>query len=314
MKKNIPVTLFIVLVLLLSACEQTTATEPVAGSGTEPPVTGEPVVEASPTASPSPVPQNLLPAKPQNVTFQTPQGRTLQGRYFPASLENAPVVVLIHWIMANQDDWQTVAVWLQNRGQELQGTCSAPIPCPWWDSSWFPSIGSRTYAVFTFTLSGCEAADGCSNWTGPVWAEDSNAAILYASQLEGVDPARIVTAGASIGADAAIDSCVWLNAQGGAGHCLGSLAFSPGSYLELSYPVQVTALEAGSVPAWCLFAENDGESAPTCRSASGTAYRLFEYAGNDHGMFLIKPDLTPKASTKTTLEIFLEFLDLTLTP
>ncbi|TRZ53895.1 hypothetical protein D4S03_01030, partial [bacterium] len=86
------------------------------------------------------------------------------------------------------------------------------------------------------------------------------------------------------------------------------------SYLELSYPVQVTALEAGSVPAWCLYAEGDPPSAATCRSANGTAYRMFEYAGNDHGMWLIKPDLTPKASTKTTLEIFLEFLDLTLTP
>lgn len=31
MKKNIPVTLFIVLVLLLSACERTTATEPANG-------------------------------------------------------------------------------------------------------------------------------------------------------------------------------------------------------------------------------------------------------------------------------------------
>jgi hypothetical protein len=31
MKKNIPVTLFIVLVLLLSACERTTATEPADG-------------------------------------------------------------------------------------------------------------------------------------------------------------------------------------------------------------------------------------------------------------------------------------------
>jgi dienelactone hydrolase len=321
MEKNLLITLFVVLTLLASACARPVATEPLSSSETEPAmtdvsVTEAPVAEASPTASPSPVIQNLLPAQPQDVTIQTPQGRSLQGRYFPAAEEKAPLVVLIHWIMANQDDWQVVADWLQNRGQTATGACSMPIPCPWWDSAWFPDNGDRSYAVFTFTLSGCEANDGCMKITPEAWAEDANAAILYASQLEGIDPLRIVTAGASIGADAAIDSCVWLNSQGSKAHCAGTFQFSPGSYLGIDYTSQVTALAAAQppIPAWCLYAENDPEAAPTCRAVSGSAYQKLEYAGNDHGMFLIQPGLAPKESGGTTLEQFLSFLDLTLEP
>ena len=40
------------------------------------------------------------------------------------------------------------------------------------------------------------------------WAEAANARIVYAAHLEGVDPVRIITAGANIGADAATDSCL----------------------------------------------------------------------------------------------------------
>jgi hypothetical protein len=90
------------------------------------------------------------------------------------------------------------------------------------------------------------------------------------------------------------------------------MAFSPGNYLGLSYPEQVAALDASSVPAWCLYADGDGEAAPTCKSASGTKVRMLEYVGNDHGMMLIQPGLTPKDSEKTTLELFLEFLDSTV--
>lgn len=317
MKKSNLSFLFITLLLLLPACTAGTTNRPGVVNDTELPEDWEPVIEENPSAPPSPVPFDFMPPEPQNVTFQTPQDRTLQGRYFPAVVENAPLIVLIHWIMANQDDWQVVASWLQNRGQTaVTGSCSAPSPCPWWNLSWFPFVGERTYAVFTFSLSGCEEADGCTTFAGQAWAEDANAAILYASQLEGVDPEHIVTAGASIGADAAIDSCAWLNAQGGTPRCVGSLAFSPGSYLGLDYSDQVTALGTAQpiLPAWCLYAQGDGESLTTCRPVSGINYQKFEYAGSDHGMNLIKPDLTPKDSSKSTLEIFLDFLDLTLTP
>jgi hypothetical protein len=314
LKKKVPFTLVIILAILLSACEPTTLPESAIGSTSEPVVTEPALGGQNPLPVSSQAPLNVLPATPQKASVETLQGRTLQGRYYPAAEENAPLVVLIHWVMANQGDWKAVAAWLQNRGVATTGTCSMPDPCDWWDPSWFPPMGGRSYAVYTYTLSGCEPNNGCASITREAWAEDANAAILYASQLPGIDPNRIVTAGASIGADAAIDSCAWLNNQSGPGYCRGSLAFSPGSYLVDEYAGQVTELETSQppVPAWCLFAESDAEAAPTCRSASGTSYQMFEYAGNNHGMMLIAPNLAPKDSPKTTLEIFLDFLGMAL--
>jgi hypothetical protein len=262
-----------------------------------------------PTRTSAPVPEQTLPQNPQDLTFQTPQGRTLQGRYFPAAKDNAPLVILVHWVMSNQDDWQVVAAWLQNRGQSLPRECTNPSGCYWWDPSWFPSMGETSYAVFTFSLTSCETSMGCTGWTGDVWAEDANAAIQYASQLPGVDPTRIVTAGASIGADAAIDSCAWFDLQGGPARCVGAMSFSPGNYLDLAYEDQVTSLEGLSIPAWCLYAEGDSDSNVTCNSASGTNYTTYAYAGSAHGMMLIAPERMPKNSNKTTLELFLAFLN-----
>lgn len=303
-------------ITILSACAAPSSATPSTVIDTQAPIPQPTNTEETIalTATPTPGSVNLLPPEPRDVTFDTPQGRQIMGRYFPAAMENAPLVVLIHWVMANQDDWQTIAAWLQNRGQIASGTCSLSISCPWWDPTWFPAMEQRSYAVFTFSLSGCEANNGCEGWTGPAWAEDANSAILYASHLEGVDPSRIVTAGASIGADAAVDACAWLNKQGGAARCRGSLSFSPGGYLGLDYSQQVASLDSlqPPVPTWCLYGSDDAESRPACETAQGAAYRRLEYEGNLHGMILIQPGLMPEESNKGTLELFMEFLDLTL--
>ena len=188
MKKFTPILLIVALTILITSCKPS-GTSPTSSpmetvSGQE-----EPVVEATNTIQPV-LSQNLLPPEPQELSFQTPQGRTLQGRYFPAAVEDAPLVILIHWVMANQNDWKVIGTWLQNRGQTLPTECvgMGPVECTWQDSTWFPSMDNRSYAVFTFSLSGCEQKDGCHQWTGPAWAEDANAGIKYASQLEGSIP------------------------------------------------------------------------------------------------------------------------------
>lgn len=292
MIKTTPIVVLLVLIMLFTACKpnETSTVSPVTEF-----TKSVQKAETAPTNTAALTPNpNLLPPEAQDLTFQTPQGRTLQGRYFPAEVENAPLVILIHWVTTNQDSWKNFAYWLQNRIEFF---------------NLFPSLGERSYAVFTFTLSGCESWHGCGAWTGPEWAEDANAAILFASQLPGIDPARIVTAGASIGADAAIDSCTWFTQQGGPAHCVGALSFSPGNYLGLDYAEQVTLLEVIPVPAWCFYAVGDSDADLACTSASGSNYLKYEYAGELHGIQLLAPEVTPKEPNKTTLELFLEFLD-----
>lgn len=283
---------FLLSVILVTACKP--GIHSAVTSITESTNAPQEVAPAPISATASELSQNVLPPEPQDITFDTLQGRTLQGRYYPATMENALLVILIHWVTTNQDSWQFVAKWLQNRG---------------WKSDRYPALGERSYAVFTFTLSGCESWHGCGTWTGPEWVEDADAAILYASQLPGIDPTRIVTAGASIGADAAIDSCAWFTQQGGPAHCVGALSFSPGNYLGLSYAEQVTLLEAVPVPAWCFYAEEDSDANLACSYASGTNYLKYEYAGGLHGIQLLTPEVKPEEPDKTTLELFLEFLD-----
>lgn len=312
MKKNAFFSIIVVIVLLLTACGKEIAEVVQEVLPDEEVIEEVPEVVEQETSVEEPAPveeANVLDPEPRDLTFETPQGRTLQGRYYPAAIWNAPVIVLTHWVMGNQDDWKVVASWLQNRGQVAEGECSGPGGCTWWDNTWFPPMGNKSYAVFTYTLSSCEGGGGCTNWDGPTWVEDANAAILFASQLEGVDPTRIFTAGASIGADAAIDSCAWLNEQGSDAHCAGTASFSPGNYLSLPYAAQVTSLDQNGVPVWCMAAMSDGESFPTCNGANGDNYLKYEYEKGAHGMMLIAEDAIPDGTDKNTLELFLDMLD-----
>jgi hypothetical protein len=125
--------------------------------------------------------------------------------------------------------------------------------------------------------------------------------VATARELDGVDPDSLVTIGASIGSDGAVDACT--------SGCLGALALSPGSYLGVPFAdaVVMVSNEDSPKPVWCAAAEGDGESAQTCSGASGTAYRTFIYEGGAHGMMLIQPSMDPDV-----LELVLEFVDLAL--
>jgi len=285
--------------LVLAACNPPapTATPTPLPSATPPPVV-TPVLPAltpvPPTATPTPAGPQPLPASPQQVEFQAEDGQALVGTYYPAAVNPAPVVVLMHWAPGDERDWAAIARWLQNRGLPLP--VDTPQGQPWLDPSWFPSMPHYlSFAVFTFTFRGCEG--GCQRFTRDAWLLDARAAVQTARELEGVDPERLVTIGASIGADGAVDAC-------DAG-CLGAFSLSPGAYLNVPYDEAVAAMEALEPPrpAWCLAGEMDSASASACRSASGTRYRATIYSGAEHGMLLIQPEMDPNP-----MALILEFL------
>jgi hypothetical protein len=306
MKKLGLLTLAAALVLVVSSCTCGTETppdtpdEPTKPSGATS-VPSEPAdAPDEPTAEPTevpptgiPTPEGLppLPPDPQKVEFQAEDGQVLMGTYYPAATNPAPTVVLMHWAPGDQNEWPAIAAWLQDRGLEV-----TPGAEPWLDSSWFPPmLEGQSFAVFMFTFRGCDG--GCSSYEPEGWLLDAKAAMKTASELDGVDPTRMVAIGASIGSDGAVDAC-------GKG-CLGALSLSPGSYLGVPYDEAVAAVDGAGNPVWCLAAEGDAESAPTCRSASGDLYGVTIYPSSRHGMQLIDPEVEPGA-----LGLILDFLKL----
>lgn len=164
------------------------------------------------------------------------------------------------------------------------------LATPWWDPTWFPPMNANaSIAVFAFDFR--DFGESEAGRGGPDWAKDAKAAFVTAAGLEGVDKTRMASLGASLGADGAPDGCLLYNQEMGSG-CVGAFSLSPGSYLDMNYAQVVTDL--APVPVWCLAAEGDGQSAPTCNSASGDHYRSQIYPGNVHGMMLITPELDPQ--------------------
>ena len=267
------------------------ATEAVTEAPTEaPPPTKEPALEP-------------LPPEAQEIEFRAEDGQSHLGTYYPAAVNPAPTIVLMHWAPGDQGDWVEIAYWLQNRG--LGGQSPNPENAPWLDPAWFPEMpAEQSFALFTFTFRGCEG--GCGSFESEGWLLDAQAAMKTAQGLDGVDPQRITAIGASIGADGAPDGCYWLNLEN-ENSCLGAFSLSPGSYLTVPYADAVDALGAEQPPKpdWCLSATGDVDSAQACQSASGDHYRMVQYDGSMHGMMLIDPNVEPNV-----LLLILEFLEL----
>lgn len=278
------------LALPLSSCQSQSSPTPAATAAQSMP-TPSPRVEDTqhtsdlrdPTEQPNP-----LPPEPLDLVFFSQDGVELQGRFFPAAALDRPVVVLMHWYPGDQNEWEEIAYWLQNRGGI--GTRRG---VPWLDPSWFPDLAPDTsYNVLTFTFQGCQG--GCSQLTPAAWRGDALASLEAASSLQGVNPAQVVAIGASIGGDAAISSCAAVLAKDPRG-CLGALSLSPGNYLGESYPELVSQLEDSTPPrpAWCLYDKADPDGV-VCKQAVGDLYYQEGWqGGNLHGMHLITPALDP---------------------
>lgn len=294
---------------------------PPAPTATQPPAE-EP--QATPTDEPPPAApaadawqsQNPpLPAEPMGVTIQTADGRILIGGYYPAKVNPAPIVVMMHWAGGDKYDWWELAPWLQNRPNEFTpgewpGT---GVPGPWLDRTWFPPIlEAASFGVLVFDFNGFgESPFGSAPDS---LLQDAVAAIRFAATLEGADPARILALGGSIGADGAVDGCVLFNREPPDGAaCLGSLSLSPGNYLGAPFTYAEGALELAGDDriVYCLAAENDAESGAVCAEPEHANYFPFIYAGDDHAMFLIQPEMRPvsPSGAPTTLELVLGWLE-----
>ena len=305
------------IVILLTACNL--GKTPTAVSTSAPPAASEPPVTQPPTtqpptatASPSPTPSGppALPPEPQEITFQASDGQALRGYYYPAAVNPAPLVVLMHWAGGDMSDWYEIAPWLQNRGQ------ANPFPNPgdepWWDPTWFPPVPQdASYGVFIFSFRGCAPYRvGCRSGTSAEELLDAQAAMSTAVTLESVDPTKVVAMGSSIGADGAIDGCVFLNEQQ-PGSCQGALSLSPGNYLTISYAEAVKSLGENQPPvaAWCLANEQEFGICEAAEMVGNPLYRDFMIQSGQHGNMLLRPGLEP-----LPMQLILDFLAQTVGP
>ena len=210
----------------------------------------------------------------------------------------------MHWAGGTNCDWVAVNLvqWAQNRGLP-EGVAANPacenaeahVPESLAD---FPPLpAGQSYAIFAFDYRGYGESEGSNNWDTDGYLKDSITAMKIAQGLDGVDPARVATISASIGADGAIDSC--------ANGCLGALSLSPGNYLGVDYAGEVTRLGSEQKPAWCVASKQDGESYPKCENASGDFFQKFIYEESGHGMSFFETGLAPKVT-----QIIFDFLQL----
>lgn len=312
--KSKPILLAVSLVLVLSlltACSKTAPTIVMTEAPAEPTATESPVETSVPTDEPTKAPEanaNVLPPDPQIITITTDDNFTLTGYYYPAAVENAPVVVLMHWMMGDHNDWNEVAVWLQNRG--LKNPFENPgdgAQFRWWDPTWFPAMpAEKSYAVLAFSFRDCIPwTTGCQSVQRENWLKDAHAAMQLARELEGVDPNRITAIGSSIGADGAPDSCKLLNDEFPSA-CKGALSLSPGDYLGVSYVTTIQQLGSSdpSVAAWCLADPGEYKICDSAAGAGNSAFKGFSIPEGDHGNMLLRPDLDP-----LPMQLILDFLD-----
>ena len=245
----------------------------------------------TPTDIPTATPVVVLPPEPIKVQFEASDGQELTGLYFPAEENPSPIIVLMTWSQGNQSEWEEVAYWLQGRGLLVRVQNSWET---WKSSIWYPE---RTLdiplGVFTFNFRSCEGENGCQAYLPAEWLLDAQAALETASRLEGIDPGKIMAAGASNGADGALNSCAWLNTTD-LGTCLGAFALSPSSFLTIDFRTTADALLALDNPAvvYCLYGRYDAASRETCEDF--TEIRTVDYGYIiDHGLELILVDRKP---------------------
>ncbi len=275
-----------------------TPPEPSA-TATEIPVPTATIAPTS-TSTPTITPTVILDPSPLEIEFTANDGQVLSGLYFPADSNPAPLMILIHWARGDQEEWTEIALWLQNRSELIR---APDYNNSWKSSDWYPENTSGiSIGVFTFTLREC--AGGCQNYLPSEWLLDIQAAITTVVGLTGVDRSRIMTAGASIGADGAINGCVWLN-QSGLGECRGSFGLSPGSLLLVPYEDAALELLQNEPPisVYCLYGLRDDASVETCSAVPEAKLVDYGYIDN-HGLELLQPLQDPDP-----LILLLEFIN-----
>ncbi len=267
-----------------------------------------PSVKVQPEATNLPEAEAVLsPEKEREISIFTSDGGKLEGSFYPAVKAHAPLVILMHWMRGDKSAWTEVAYWLQNYSvtEVEQNQDDANKEESWLDPTWFPPLAEdESYNVLTFTFDGC-LKNGCSTMEREKWLRDAQAAYETARSLEGVDSTRIIGIGASIGADAAVDGCLYINSLYPR-TCQGVISLSPGSYLNLDFKDVVAQLNSLEPPVsvQCFYATGDSDSAEVCSTIKDREnYTSVVYHGAEHGMQLIQPGLE-----HDTLSLILQFL------
>lgn len=244
----------------------------------------------------------VLASEPQSLEFLTTDGLVLAGTFYPPESCNVPVVLLMHQFGSSKESWIEMAQWLQNR-VAAAGTAGLLPPMP----------DNLSFAVFAFDFrSHGDSQPGEDDGLDTEgFLIDAQSALGFVKTLPNVNPERIITMGASIGADASLDACLVLEGDDIAGYqenkgCIGAFAFSPGSFLDVLY---VEAANRLSQPPFdiaiaCVAAELDGNTADLCGSAVPGRYTSTIYAGrSEHGIALLQPGLDPDIG-----QVVLDFL------
>jgi len=273
---------------------------------TPPSVTPEPTLTftPAPTVTPSVTPIVILEPEPVEINFITEDGVELDGLYYPAAENPAPLIILVHWARGDMMEWEQIAFWLQDRGL-LERT--PDYNHSWKSSDWFPDYKLEgPLGVLVFTMRDCQG--GCQTYSPAGWLLDIETVMLRAVQLQGVDKDRIITAGASIGADGALYGCAWMN-QAGFGTCKGSFSLSPASLLTVPYDELANELIGAEppLPVYCLFGLRDDASVETCSDIAGLIPVDYGYIEN-HGFELIQP-----GQSIDPLVLLNEFINISLT-
>ena len=304
--------LLIIIVVCLGACRGNQANIDDSGPDLTPQFTTPPSVTPDPTSTftpaptftPSVTPIVILDPEPIEVNFLTEDGVELDGLYYPAAENPAPLIVLVHWARGDMTEWEQVAYWLQDRGLLVR---SPDYNHSWKSSDWFPDYKSEgPLGVLVFTMRDCQGS--CQTYSPAGWLKDIEAVMVKAAQLQGVDKDRIITAGASIGADGALYGCAWLN-QAGFGSCKGSFSLSPASLLTLPYEELAHQLIEAEPPlhVYCLFGLRDDASVETCSDIDGLIPIDYGYIEN-HGFELIQ-----QGQSNDPLILLNEFVNISLT-
>jgi hypothetical protein len=240
--------------------------------------------------------------EPQRHELAASDGVGLVGTFYPAADCSAPLIVLYHQFGSDKESWTDLALWLQNRLDET-AAAGGVLAAPAGQYSWFPPLpADLSFAVFAVDFRDhgeSEAVNGDLQVSGLLL--DAQAAFDYAQSLPNVDPARIITIGASIGADASVDVCLSLDdmqiddEQVDEG-CIGAMALSPGSFLEVPYVEVVTRLGEApfDVNIRCIAAEMDANAPDLCQADIPGKHLGIVYAGRDeHGMALLAEGFDP---------------------
>ncbi len=314
MKKLKHLLIGMLLALTLSGC-MAGANETKNTSDQDQPVTLDPSIPPSqtpvpsstatptPTFTPTVTPVVVLDPEPIQIQFLTEDGVELTGMYFPADENPAPIIVLMNWARGDQTEWGEIALWLQDRGKLER---KPEYNHTWKSSSWYPENSIEgPLGVFTFNFRDCTGT--CQAYLPADWLLDAQAAIRTAAGLQGADPYKILTTGASIGADGAVDACAWIN-QTDLGKCLGSFGLSPASLLTVSFEEAAGQLlsQQPTLPVYCLIGLRDDASVETCTDVPGLTLVDYGYIEN-HGMELIQPNQIPDP-----LDLLQEFIKTSL--